>query len=86
MYIDEEKLEESLYKLQYKYMDSYGKTEKSQVFHSSEENRVSVVLDFIARLMLENEKKIGNLEAKVYAYEKIIANSNFASLIKEEKR
>ena len=31
----------------------------------------------------EYARKIGELEAKVYAYEQIIANSNFAPMIKD---
>ena len=31
----------------------------------------------------EYKRKISELEAKVYAYEKIIANSNFAPIIRE---
>lgn len=33
----------------------------------------------------ECKRKIVELEAKVYAYEKIIANSNFAPIISKEK-
>ena len=33
--------------------------------------------------IIEYKRKIAELEAKVYAYEKIIANSNFAPIIRE---
>ena len=33
----------------------------------------------------EYKRKISELESKVYAYEKIIANSNFAPIISNEK-
>lgn len=33
--------------------------------------------------IIEVKKRIAELEAKVYAYEKIIANSNFAPIIRE---
>ena len=33
----------------------------------------------------EYKRKIAELESKVYAYEKIIANSNFAPIISKEK-
>lgn len=33
--------------------------------------------------IIEYKRKIAGLEAKVYAYEKIIANSNFAPIIRE---
>ena len=36
-------------------------------------------------LLDEHDKEIGELKAKVYAYEKIIANSNFAPMIIKEK-
>ena len=34
--------------------------------------------------IIEVKKRIAELEAKVYAYEKIIANSNFAPIIKND--
>ena len=36
----------------------------------------------ISNEIIECKRKIAELEAKVYAYEKIIANSNFAPIIK----
>ena len=35
----------------------------------------------ISNEIIEGKRKIAELEAKVYAYEKIIANSNFAPII-----
>ena len=35
--------------------------------------------------IIECKRKIAELEAKVYAYENIIANSNFAPIISNEK-
>ena len=35
--------------------------------------------------IIEAKKRIAELEAKVYTYEKIIANSNFAPIIKNDK-
>ena len=35
--------------------------------------------------IIEVKKRIAELEAKVYTYEKIIANSNFAPIISKEK-
>ena len=35
--------------------------------------------------IIEYKRKISELEAKVYAYEKIITNSNFAPIISNEK-
>ena len=37
----------------------------------------------IGNEIIEYKRKIAELEAKVYAYEKIIANSNFAPIIRE---
>ena len=37
----------------------------------------------ISNEIIEYKRKIAELEAKVYAYEKIIANSNFAPIIRE---
>ena len=39
----------------------------------------------ISNEIIEYKRKIAELEAKVYAYEKIIANSNFAPIISNEK-
>ena len=39
----------------------------------------------ISNDIIECKRKIAELEAKVYAYEKIIANSNFAPIISKEK-
>ena len=36
----------------------------------------------ISNEIIECKRKIAELEAKVYAYEKIIANSNFAPIMK----
>ena len=37
----------------------------------------------ISNEIIEYKEKIAELEAKVYAYEKIIANSNFAPIMRE---
>lgn len=39
----------------------------------------------ISNEIIECKRKIAELEAKVYTYEKIIANSNFAPIISKEK-
>ena len=39
----------------------------------------------ISNDIIECKRKIAELEAKVYAYESIIANSNFAPIISKEK-
>ena len=40
----------------------------------------------IKQIDLEHRLEIAELEAKVYTYEKIIANSNFAPILKENKK
>ena len=37
----------------------------------------------ISNEIIEGKRKIAELEAKVYAYEKIIANSNFAPIMRK---
>ena len=37
----------------------------------------------VSNEIIECKRKIAELEAKVYAYEKIIANSNFAPIMRE---
>ena len=39
----------------------------------------------VSNEIIECKRKIAELEAKVYTYEKIIANSNFAPIISKEK-
>ena len=44
------------------------------------------VIDVVREVIYNNyERNIGILEAKVYAYEKIIANSNFSPMLQERK-
>lgn len=42
--------------------------------------------EIIKELQTEIKLYTANLEAKVYAYEKIIANSNFSVILKENKK
>ena len=50
------------------------------------ENEVKDRIDLlISYYQKELETKNAELEAKVYTYEKIIANSNFAPILKENK-
>ena len=56
----------------------------------SEEHRDKVIAEIMSWYKTQDEvnydkKRIAELEAKVYAYEKIIANSNFAPIISKEK-
>ena len=40
---------------------------------------------FVKEILTEHELLVAELKAKVYAYEKIIANSNFKILVEETK-
>lgn len=40
----------------------------------------------IENILIRYKLEVGELEAKVYTYEKIIANSNFAPILKENKK
>ena len=61
----------------------WGKTEYFPVI--SAEHLPDVEMIIRQHLLDEHDKEIGELKAKVYAYEKIIANSNFAPMIIKEK-
>ena len=65
----------------------FGKIEDFNVINKSEFSRVE---NLIRQFALDNhDEQLGLLQAKVYAYEQIIANSNFAPMIikknKEDK-
>ena len=42
--------------------------------------------NIIEKIMVRYELEIAELKAKVYTYEKIIANSNFSPILKEVKK
>lgn len=63
--------------------DVLGRTEYFPVINSEHFRDVEVL---IRQYALDNhDAEIGVLKAKVYAYEKIIANSNFAPMIEPKK-
>lgn len=73
-----EELLEQLKGLTYK-DELFGKTEYFNVITKSEFDKVEIL---IRQFALDNhDEQLGLLEAKVYAYEQIIANSNFAPMI-----
>jgi len=73
-----EELLEQLKGLTYK-SEIFGKTENFDVITQSEFDKVE---NLIRQFALDNhDEQLGLLQAKVYAYEKIIANSNFAPMI-----
>lgn len=47
--------------------------------------RIEAFEDIIEKIVIKHKLLISELEAKVYTYEKIIANSNFAPILKENK-
>ena len=61
----------------------FGKTEYFPVIGAEYLPDVEMVIR--QHLLDEHDKELGELKAKVYAYEKIIANSNFAPMIIKEK-
>lgn len=74
---------DELMKLKYT-VDSDNYSWETEVIDGKNKKLVSEAL---LRVYIEegdhSERKIAGLEAKVYAYEKIIANSNFRSFIEE---
>lgn len=80
--MDIEKLMADLKKLK-RPTELLGKTEYFPVISTEHLHDVEMV---IRQHLLDNhDKEFGELKAKVYAYEKIIANSNFAPMIIKEK-
>ncbi len=64
--------------------DILGKTEYFPVINNEYFRDVEVL---IRQFALDNhDAEIGVLKAKVYAYEQIIANSNFAPMIEEKTK
>jgi hypothetical protein len=64
-------------------IESFGRTEYLPVIGVDYLPDVERVIR--QHLLDEHDKEIGELKAKVYAYEQIIANSNFAPIIIKEK-
>lgn len=67
-----------------KYSSGYGYYDSRLI--SGEEAQAAlknVIYDWASKQVSSNDmnKKLGELEAKVYAYEKIIANSNFKPVL-----
>lgn len=79
--MDIKKLMEDLKKLK-RPTEMFGRTEYFSVI--SAEYLPDVERIIRQHLLDEHDKEIGVLKAKVYAYEKIIANSNFAPMIIKE--
>lgn len=81
----EEKIQEllnSLRELRYT-CNVLGKTEHFYIISSE---NFAIVENVVRQFMLDNhDSEKGELQGKVYAYEKIIANSNFAPMLNLEK-
>lgn len=57
---------------------------KFDVIHRSELNRVE---EIIRKYLLDShDHKLGELEAKIYTYEKVIANSNFSPILDKKDK
>lgn len=80
--MDIEKLMNDLKKLK-RPIESFGKTDYLPVIATEYLSNVEMVIR--QHLLDEHDKEIGELKAKVYAYEQIIANSNFAPMIIKEQ-
>ena len=80
--MDIEKLMEDLKKLK-RPTELFGKTEYFPVIGAEYLPDVEMIIR--QHLLDEHDKETGELKAKVYAYEQIIANSNFAPMIIKEK-
>lgn len=84
---DLDKLLDMICSAEYEYYDTFDKRkEKMRVCYCDPEERRAIagaISEWAMEQMtdIEAEKRVGELEAKVYAYEKIIANSNFAPMI-----
>lgn len=81
----EEKVQELLKNLRglTYFADILGKKERFSVIAREGYDKVENV---IRQFLLDNhDSEYGELQAKVYTYEKIIANSNFAPMIKKEQ-
>lgn len=78
---------------EYEFIGYNGKPDKNKVvsrYSSSASAERSAIAGAVYTWLgnqlidLDKDKRIGELEAKVYTYEKIIANSNFAPMIIKE--
>lgn len=83
---DLDKLLDMICSAEYEYISYNKQKEKTKVCYGDSNERAAIagaIEEWAMEQMtdIEAEKRIGLLEAKVYAYEKIIANSNFAPMV-----
>lgn len=77
-------IKEELLELFMKYNDaSYN---DNRIYKKHYEELIENILVKAERIKIQYATTIAELEAKTYTYEKIIANSNFASILKENKK
>lgn len=81
-----DKLLDMVCSAEYEYISYDKRKEKTRVCFCDSSERAAIAGAISEWAMeqltdIEAEKRIGLLEAKVYAYEKIIANSNFAPMV-----
>jgi hypothetical protein len=74
---------EELFKLKYEFQSSYSGNSELPVI--SREHRESVSNCINSTVANVYNYELGLLQAKVYAYEQIIANSNFKAVLVKEK-
>jgi SPX domain protein involved in polyphosphate accumulation len=66
-------------KMNYEELDKLLKQYKSKIYYENNE-------DTINKILIMYKLYNAELEAKVYTYEKIIANSNFRSVLSKDKQ
>ena len=81
-----DELVDNICNAEYEYISYEGKRERTRIapYERGAKQAISkCVYDWANKQIssFEAEKRIGMLEAKVYVYEQIIANSNFAPMI-----
>ena len=60
---------------------------KQDMYYEENRFRTQVKLDgIIDKIIVKHNIIVGELEGKIYAYEQIIANSNFKAILSKEKQ
>ena len=59
--------------------------ESDKYYYSIDEEELGRILGEIQDLEMTSSEKIAKLEAKVFAYEQIISNSNFKAVVERKK-
>ena len=77
--MNKEEILKSLYKVRYISSSGYK-------FPVISEKNQPLIEECLTKLYVEENSKIAELEAKIYVYESVIANSNFRMVIEDERR